>query len=184
VDATATRTFGGRYVFSEVKQNTLDLTTRLNITFRPNLSLQFYTQPFVATGAYHNFKELARAGSLEHVIYGRTGASTLRCLDQTSTEISCSSASSVATFVGDPDGPGPRPAIQIANPDFSSRSLSGNAVLRWEYRPGSTLFFVWTLSCSAGLSNPSFRAADDMRQLCQGPSNNVIALKANYWMSL
>ena len=183
-DATATRTFGGRYVFSEVKQNTLDLTTRLNVTFRPDLSLQFYTQPFVATADYHNFKELARAGSLEHIIYGRTGGSTLRCFNASSSEVACSPRTAVASFVGDPDGAGPRPSIQIDNPNFSTRSLSGNAVLRWEYRPGSTLFLVWTTNCSAGGANPLFRAADDVRRLCQGPSNNVFALKANYWMNL
>ena len=183
-DATATRTFGGRYVFSEVKQNTLDLTTRLNVTFRPDLSLQFYTQPFVATADYHNFKELARAGSLEHIIYGRTGGSTLRCFNASSSEVACSPRTAVASFVGDPDGAGPRPSIQIDNPNFSTRSLSGNAVLRWEYRPGSTLFLVWATNCSAGGANPLFRAADDVRRLCQGPSNNVFALKANYWMNL
>ena len=62
-DAAATKTFGRQYVFSEVKQHSLDLTTRLNVTFRPNLSLQLYTQPFMATADYHGLKELARASS-------------------------------------------------------------------------------------------------------------------------
>jgi hypothetical protein len=180
-DATATGTFGRRYVFSEVLQHSLDLTTRVNLTFRPDLSLQFYAQPFIATGDYHGFKELVRARSLDYIVYGTTAASTLQCFDGAQRSMSCDGA--VSYYVADPDGAGPRPSVRISSNDFNSRSLNGNAVLRWEYRPGSTMFFVWTTSCSAGVSDPRFSAGNDMRRLCQGPSDNVFAIKANYWMS-
>ena len=84
----------------------------------------------------------------------------------------------------DPDGAGPRVSRQIGNPDFSSRSLRGNAVVRWEYRPGSTLFFVWTTNCSAYETNSRFDAVGDVGRLCQGRADNVFAVKANYWLSL
>ena len=61
--------------------------------------------------------------------------------------------------------------------------MRGNSVLRWEYRPGSTLYFVWTQNCSAYGSDATFNASQDVRQLCQGRSNNVFAVKANYWFS-
>jgi len=73
--------------------------------------------------------------------------------------------------------------VRIGNRDFNSRSLNGNAVLRWEYRPGSTMFFVWSTTCAAGASDPRFSAGDDVRRLCQGPSDNIFAIKANYWLS-
>jgi hypothetical protein len=179
-DPSASGTFGRRYVFSQVEQRGLDLTTRVNVTFRPNLSLQFYAQPFVATGDYHGFKELARARSMEYIVYGETGGSTLRCFNAQNQTTGCATAS---YYIADPDGSGPRPEFRINNGDFNARSLNGNAVLRWEYRPGSTMFFVWTTSCSAGTSDPRFSAGDDMRRLCQGPSDNVFAVKANYWLS-
>jgi len=84
----------------------------------------------------------------------------------------------------DPDGAGPRPAATIGNPDFSARSLRGNAVVRWEYRPGSTLFFVWTTACSAYAPSAQFDAVGDVGRLCQGRADNVFAVKANYWLSL
>jgi hypothetical protein len=186
-DTTATATFGRQYVFAQIRQKSLDLTTRLNVTFSPTLTLQLYTQPFVATGDYYRFKELARPRSLDYVYYGETPSSTLtpHCFDAASTEVACGAgAPAPAYYDADPDGTGPRPAVQIGNPDFSSRSLRGNAVLRWEYRPGSTLFLVWTTACSAFSSNPRFRAGDDLQQLCQGPSDNVFAVKMNYWLSL
>jgi hypothetical protein len=145
-DPTATATFGQRYVFAEILQHSLDLTTRVNVTLTPNLSLQFYAQPFVATGDYRRLRSLARPRTMDFVAYADSAA--------------------------------------LGSLDFAIRSLRGNAVLRWEYRPGSTLFLVWTTSCSAYAPAPSFAPGDDLRHLCQGRSDNVFALKVNYWLSL
>ena len=146
-NAGAPAVFGGTdYVFAEVLQHSLDLTTRVNVTLTPNLSLEFYAQPFVATGDYRRFRALALPRSFAYVPY----------------------ADSVA----------------LGSPDFNIRSLRGNAVLRWEYRPGSTLFLVWTTSCSAFAPEPRFTPTGDLRRLCQGRSDNVFAVKVNYWLSL
>ena len=181
-DATATATFGRQYIFAEVLQKTLDFTTRLNLTFTPALTLQLYAQPFAATGDYDGFKELAQPRSLDHVVYGEAPSSTLRCFDGNDVEIACGGAQAPAYYLGDPDGAGPRASARVNNPDFGSRSLRGNAVLRWEYRPGSTLFLVWTRSCSAS-GGPQFGGLSDLGRLCEGPSDNVFAVKANYWLS-
>jgi hypothetical protein len=175
-DSTATATFGRRYILSDILQRTLDLTTRLNVTLTPTLSLQLYAQPFVATGDFRRFKEFLAPGTTRYLVYGEAAGSSL-------TPVSGADGS-VAAYDLDPDGPGPRPVTRIGNPDFASRSLRGNAVLRWEYRPGSTLFLVWTTSCSAYGPQPVFSAGDDLRHLCQGRADNVFAVKVNYWMSL
>lgn len=175
-DPAAVATFGQRYLFAEVLQHSLDLTTRLDVTFTPRLSLQLYAQPFVATGAYRRFRELAAPRTTDYLIYGETTGSSLTPVTNPD--------GSVAAYLLDPDGAGPRSAVQIANPNFSARSLRGNAVVRWEYRPGSTLFFVWTTACSAYSPGAQFDAAGDMGRLCQGRADNVFAVKANYWLSL
>jgi hypothetical protein len=145
-DPTATATFGRRYVFAEVLQHSLDLTTRLDVTLTPSLSLQLYAQPFVATGDYRRVRSLAAPRSFDYVAFADSAA--------------------------------------LGDLDFSYRSLRGNAVLRWEYRPGSTLYLVWTTSCSAYGARAAFDAVGDLGRLCQGRSNNVFAVKANYWMNL
>ena len=175
-DASASATYGRRYLFAEISQRTLDLTTRLNVTLTPALSIQLYVQPFVATGDYQRFKELAAPRSRDYLVYGQAPGSTLSELTD--------ATGAVTGYALDPDGTGPRPVVQIGNPDFSSRSLRGNAVLRYEYRPGSTLYLVWTQSCSSYGANPAFNAAQDFRRLCQGRSDNVFAVKVNYWLSL
>jgi hypothetical protein len=187
-DSTATASYGRQYVFGEVRQHTLDLTTRLNVTFTPTLSLQLYTQPFVATGDYQRFKELAARRTTDYIVYGVTPGSTLvpHCFDASGAEVSCDAAGAPAPrrYDADPDGTGPRASVRINNPDFGVRSLRGNAVLRWEYRPGSTLFLVWTTSCAASSGDPRFDPLDQTLRLCQGRSDNVFAVKVNYWINL
>jgi hypothetical protein len=68
------------------------------------------------------------------------------------------------------------------NPDFSTKSLRGNIVMRWEYNPGSTLFFVWDLSQS-DLSRPGeFRPLRDLRTAFGANASHVLMVKASYWL--
>jgi len=175
-DSLNSAMYGRQYFFAAIKQKSLDLTTRLNMTFTPALSLQLFLQPFVATGGYYDYKELAQPQTVNFVRYGQTPGSTI--------DTTFHADGSVASYDLDPDGAGPRPSATFGNPDFAFRSLRGNAVLRWEYRPGSTLFFVWTQSCGFSSQDPTFSATRDFRQLCQGQSHNVFAVKFNYWLSL
>ena len=170
LDTTATATFDRRYVFAELLQRTLDLTTRLDVTLAPSLSLQLYAQPFVSTADYMRFKELLAPRTTDFIVYGVTPGSTIEPDN--------------GGYRVDPDSAGPRPSTWFSDPDFSMRSLRGNAVLRWEYRPGSTLFLVWTTSCYGRGSDPAFDAAQDLRHLCPGKSENVFAVKLNYWLSM
>ena len=175
-DAGAMAMYGRRYVFADVLQHSSALTARLNLTLSPALSLQLYAQPFVAAGDYRRFKELTRPRTTDYLVYGEAPGSSLTPATDDDGR--------VVGYDLDPDGTGPRGALSVGNPDFSFRSLRGNAVLRWEYRPGSTLFLVWTTACSAYGSSPRFDAVGDFRSLCQGRSDNVVAVKMNYWLSL
>lgn len=57
-DSTATATFGRRYLFAPIDQTTLGIGTRLNYTFRPGLTLEGYLEPFLASGAYDDPRQL------------------------------------------------------------------------------------------------------------------------------
>lgn len=82
----------------------------------------------------------------------------------------------------DPDGPGPAPGFQIDNPDFSVRSLRGNAVLRWEYRPGSAIFVVWQQQRSDFVRDGDFDFGRDVGAIFRAPATNVFLIKASYWI--
>ena len=176
-DSTAVATFGKRYVMAEVLERSLDLTTRVDVTFTPNLSFQLFAQPFVAAAAYSRYKELLRPRRADFIVYGVTAGST-------STPVEPATNGAAQAYDLDPDGPGPRPSVRLTDPSFGRRSLRGNAVLRWEYRPGSTLFFVWTRDCSGSESVPRFEAFSSLGNLCGGTAaSNVFAVKVNWWLS-
>ena len=73
------------------------------------------------------------------------------------------------------------------NPDFHSRSLRSNVVLRWEYRPGSTLFAVWQQSRDHAfddVSNPRFRPAGDLSRAFTDDGDSIFLIKLNRWFGL
>ena len=171
-DTSATSTFGSRYVFAQLFQHELDVTLRVSATVSPNLSLEVFAQPFTFTGAYGGFKELARPASFAFNRYGSNGTSI-------------SYADSTRTYTVFPDAARPTDSFTIPNPDFRTRSVRVNAVVRWEYRPGSTLFLVWTQTRGAMFSDPTFDIGRDFdRQLLRDPPTNVLLIKLDYWMSL
>ncbi len=76
-------------------------------------------------------------------------------------------------------------AALLINPDSRVRSFRSNAVLRWEYRPGSTLFFVWSQSRSVNLLDPTLDLGHYLGQeMFLDPPTNVLLVKFNYWLSL
>jgi hypothetical protein len=175
-DAAATSTYGRRYVFSDIYQTTLSATTRVEWTLSPLLSFQLYAQPFASAGRYRNFKELASPGSQSYIRYGQDNGSTI-------TTASDPTTGEVQSYTVDPDGPGIATPFAIGNPDFRTHSLRGNAVMRWEYRPGSALFFVWQQQREDFLPfEGDFRTGRETRMIFGRPSN-VFLVKATYWFA-
>ena len=84
----------------------------------------------------------------------------------------------------DPDGPGPAPSFFIQKQNFNFRSLIGNAVLRWEYRPGSTLFVVWQQNREATAPEGDFDFSRDLKGIFRAGPANVFAVKLTYWLGL
>ncbi|MEO8194070.1 MAG: DUF5916 domain-containing protein, partial [Gemmatimonadales bacterium] len=130
-DPTATAFYGRRYIFASFNQKQLAMSTRANVTFTPTLTFELFAQPLIASGDYIEF--------LEYVAPRQRTLHTFR-----GDEVSATIVDGQRRYAIDPDGPaGPATSFQVGDPDFNFRALRGNAVVRWEYRPGSTLFFVW-----------------------------------------
>ena len=135
------------YTFARLNQTTLSLSSRMNFTASPTLSLQFYAQPFMTTGKYTNWRELAnpRAEDYEDRYKPYLG--------------------------GDPGG-------------FDFKQLRSNTVVRWEYRPGSTLFFVWQQGREFSSDQASdFSFKHDLTNLFSLHPNNTLLIKASYWFN-
>ena len=167
-DALATSTYGRRYVFANLNQTTLSMDTRIEWTFTPLLSLQVYAQPFVSAGRYSAFKEFAAPKTYDFAVYGKDRGTISRNSD--------------GVYSVDPDGAGLAPAFAFGDPNFNVRNLRGNAVLRWEYRPGSALFVVWQQQREGFEPIGDFSAGRDIGDIFRTVPTNVFLIKVTYWL--
>src|SRR6266480_2864138 len=180
-DSTAAATLGRRYVFAELRQRSAYVTVRANATFSPLLSFELYAQPFTFSGAYDRYKELRARQTYSFSEYGQGNGSTITPGDTTV----CGSAGPDRCLGVDPDGAGPAAEFALYRPDFRTRSFKVKAVLRWEYRPGSTMFLVWTQSRSGYVPyDGTFDMQRDMAtDLFRDRPTNVFLVKVNFWLS-
>ncbi len=139
---------------------------RLNWTFSTTMSLQTYIRPFISSGEFSGFKELAKPRSYDFDEYG-VDKGTL--------------AENNGTYTVDPDGTGSSASFSFSNPDFNFRSVQGNAVFRWEYAPGSTLFFVWQQQRDDFVGMGNFNLDRDLDGLFSAKPTNVFLVKLSYW---
>jgi hypothetical protein len=164
-DPAANETFGARYVFAAVDQTTISLDTRLNYTFSPSLSLQVFAQPFVATGDFGPAKELAKPRTFDFLTYGK--------------DIGVIQDGRIY-----PSGTGTDAvSFAVPQPDFNVGSLRGNAVVRWEWRPGSTMYFAWQQSRSDFEPIGDFRFRRDFDNVFGARPDNIFLVKISYWLN-
>ena len=174
-DPTATAFGGARYVMSDLRERQLGLETRLNVTFSPTMTLEMYVQPFIATGAYSRYKEFDAPRQGNFSVFG---------IDKGTVRTSAAPNGFVASYQIDPDAAaGPAAPFTIGNPDFNFRSVRGNAVFRWEYRPGSTLYLAWTQSRSDNEPYGNFDFGRDRSGLFSTRPDNIFLVKASWWLA-
>jgi hypothetical protein len=166
-DELAVRTYGRRYVFADLDEQELSLGTRVNVTFSPTLSLEAFARPFIASGSFGGLQELARPRSFAFTRYAATGT-----VERDG-----------GTITIDPDAAGPAEPFEVDDETFTTRSLRGSAVLRWEWQPGSTLFLVWQQQRELEDARGDFRLRRDLRALGRALPDNVFVVKATWWIN-
>jgi hypothetical protein len=169
-DESADHFFGQRVVFSDLEHRTVSMNTRVSATFSPTLTLEVFAQPFISSGDYSDFKE-----------YTATRTTERRVFDAGQISAVPSAAGRDSVYVLDPDRDQGTANFTFPNPDFNFRSLRGNAVLRWEYRPGSTLFLVWQQQRSGRQPFGDFSFSRDADGVFSARPDNIFLMKASYW---
>ncbi len=119
-----------RYVVSEVSQNTLNFTLRLNYNVTPELTIQYYGQPFITRPIYQNFAYVTDALNPNY---------DLRYHKFSSSEIKFDGSNYIINEVNNP-----KYNYSFSKPDFNFVQFRSNLVMRWEYRSGSELYLVWS----------------------------------------
>jgi hypothetical protein len=160
-----------RYIFGRLKQETLGLTLRFDYSLTPNLSLQYYGQPFVSAGKYSEFKRITAPRADRYADRFHTFAS----------EIQFDAERAIFNVDENSDG---ATDYSFDKPDFNFRQFRSNLVVRWEYSPGSTLFIVWSQGRTGFESQGEFSFRNDLRDLFNVFPDNVFLVKLNRWFAL
>jgi hypothetical protein len=156
-----------RYLNGEIEQRTLSMSLRVNYNINPNLTVQYWGQPFISRGRYSNFKNVTdpSAQNFDQRI-------TLYEDEQISLDEDIYSVDENLDGTIDFD---------FDDPDFSFIQFRSNLVVRWEYIPGSEIFLVWSQDISQS-GNPQeglFQSLGDNVFGGEKPMN-IFLLKATY----
>ena len=161
----STQSFQGKdeYFLAEIDQQTFVMEFRIDYSFTPDLSLQFYGQPFVSSGKYDHFKRVTNSTASDFQDrYDMVELDEDRGVDLNN------------------DG---QADVYMPNPDFKFVYFQSNMVLRWEYLPGSTVFLVWSQARDEGdynLDEMPFDFTQDMHRMFRIFPHDVLMLKLSY----
>ncbi|WP_190811090.1 carbohydrate binding family 9 domain-containing protein [Flagellimonas sp. S3867] len=155
-----------RYLNGQIEQRTLSMSFRLNYTINPNLTIQYWGQPFISRGRYSNFKHIANptAKRFDDRLQSYAGDQVTFADDSYSID---------EDLNGTED-------FSFDNPDFSFVQFRSNLVIRWEYIPGSEIFLVWSQDVSQD-GDPSDGLLSSLGDNIFGQKpQNIFLLKATY----
>ncbi len=141
------------FVFGRTHETGVSMTLRANWTFSPHLALQVYAQPYIASGRYTELKDVDSPGAARYAdrFHAFTGD-----------EIQLTDGTYHVARGGS--------SFSFARPDFNFRQLRSSVVVRWEYRPGSTVFATWSHGqTSDGFDGGRFRLGRDLPDLGTTP---------------
>ena len=114
------------YLLADINNNQLSTVMRLNYSITPNMSLQFYGEPFITSVDYKRFNTVNNpiAKSLDD-----------RISYLSDTQLNFENNRYFLDFNQDQNVD-----LSFQNPDFTYFQFRSNLVFRWEYIPGSELF--------------------------------------------
>jgi hypothetical protein len=154
-----------RYVLGRLDQDTLGLTLRANAFITPDFTIQYYGSPFVSNGSYDGFKRATTPRASDYADrFHQFTASEIAFVPHVNAYRVTEGESTYA----------------FGNPNFDFRQFRSNLVARWEYKPGSTLFVVWSQDrTDQEAFGRSLTSSLDALRLA--PATNVFLVKVSYW---
>lgn len=165
-DADAEQTYGKRYIFADSRSTNISTIFRVNWTFNPRMSLQTFVRPLIGSYRFSNFGEFNDPGGFGFDRYGEDEGE----LTETGN----------GEYSVDLDGDS-QEDFRFNRSDFTYRALQGNAVFRWEYRPGSVLFLVWQQQRDGEIGEGVFNFGRDFVDIFDPKPTNIFLVKLSYW---
>ena len=148
------------------------MTVRLDYTLTPTLSIQLYAEPFLTAGIYRNYKEVVNPLADSYKRRFRTFKDNELIYHEED-----------EYYDVDQDGDG-KPEYDFGKKDFNYKQYRSNLVVRWEYRPGSVLYLVWSQGYNDWTSDGRFRFGKDVNNLFSSNVENIFMIKASYLLDI
>ncbi len=161
-----------RYIFSSLQQKIASLSLRINYNITPDLSIQYWGQPFIAAGEFSDFKYITNNKSPDYNDRFYTYPTSQISFDQENNEYLIDENLDNSSD------------YTIYNPDFNFKEFLSNMVLKWEYSAGSTVYLVWSQSRSHYIEEGQFDLQQDMDYLFNEKARNVFLIKFSYRIGL
>ncbi|VBB45742.1 conserved exported hypothetical protein [uncultured Paludibacter sp.] len=157
------------YIFGRISQKTLVLPVRINLGITPTMTLQYYGQPFISAGKYDQFKRITNpvAKNYENR-FEVFNSQNLQLQDD--------------TYFVDRNTDG-MADYSFDKPDYNAYFFLSNLVYRWEYKPGSTLYLVWSQGRDNYINRGVFSTGKDLKDVFSIYPNNVFLIKWSYRFS-
>ena len=157
-----------RYIMAHIDRNTVNMSVRINYNITPDLTIQYWGQPFIATGKYSEYKYItdSQADKLQD-----------RYQVFSENQIHFDSESEMYLVDDNLDG---TTDYSFDKPDFNVKEFLSNLVVRWEYRPGSTLYLVWSQTRNHYANDGSFDFSNNLSDLFNQKGHNIFLVKLSY----
>ena len=160
-----------RYIFGKIDQKVLSMSLRVNFNITPDLTIQYWGQPFTASGKYTDFKMITNP---------KAERFTDRYHIYTSDQINL--VDDVYEIDEDVDM---TVDYSFGKPDFTFDEWLSNLVIRWEFMPGSTTYLVWSQTRNYYLPDGNFDVWENMDLMfTENKPTNVFLLKFSYRFGL
>jgi hypothetical protein len=155
-----------RYVVAEIDQTTARVSLRMTYMITPNLSLQYWGQPFGTSGKYSNFKYITDADAVTYNQRFTSAPSTWFELNDDEYSVDENNDNTID--------------YTFDKPDFNFGQFRSNMVIRWEYIPGSTLFLVWTQETTGDFYSNSGSLDQKYKFKFEDKTHNILLMKFTY----
>ncbi len=161
-----------RYVFGSINQTVLGISLRVNLTLTPTLTIQYWGQPFMASGLFSDLKYVTDPMANEYAD---------RFHSYTADQLVCYPADAYCDVDENKDNV---VDYSIDYPDFNVKEFKSNLVVRWEYRPGSVIFLVWSQGRSGYDPYGDFSFSRDFKSLTEIKPRDILLVKFSYRFGL
>lgn len=156
-----------------LNQHILSFSARVNINISPNLTIQYWGQPFITSGKYTQLKRSTNPRAMNY---------SDRFQVFSANQISAPDAENYYLVDENNDG---KVDYKIENPDFNFNEFLSNLVLRWEYLPGSALYLVWSQNRKYTATSGNFDLPQNLRLLYNNEiPNNTFMVKLSYRIAI